>query len=95
MSGEAKIECGEVVDISTASDLYQQLNNVLQQEGPVTLNAESIERIDTAALQMFVCFVQEVQRRNRQVHWQSPTEALLRSANHLGLKQVLHLNVTD
>jgi len=92
MSSELNVECGEVVDISVVSDLYQQLNDVLQQDGPVTLNAGSIERIDTAALQMFVCFIQEVKNRDRMVYWHAPTEALLRSANYLGLKQVLLLN---
>jgi ABC-type transporter Mla MlaB component len=92
MPGELSIDCGEVVDISTVNELYQQLNGVLEQDGPVNLNAGAIERIDTAALQMFVCFIQEVKRRHREVHWQTPSEALLRSANYLGLKQVLQLN---
>ena len=88
---EIKIECGEIVDISAVSDLHQRLNAALEQDGPIGLNAEAIERIDTAALQMFVCFVQEVKKRNRDIYWKAPTEALLRSANLLGLKSTLML----
>lgn len=92
MSNEINIECGEIVDISAVSDLYQQLNGALEKDGPVTLNAGAIERIDTAALQMFACFVQEVKKRHRDVSWKAPTEALLRSAHFLGMKQVLLLD---
>ena len=92
MADEINIECGDVVDISRVSELYQQLSSALEQDGPVTLHAETVERIDTAGLQMFVCFIQEVKKRDRVVHWQAPSEALLRSANYLGLKKILHLN---
>ena len=88
---EINIECGEVVDISAVTDLYQHLSAALEQEGSIGLNAAAIERIDAAALQMFACFIQEVKKRNRDIYWKTPTEALLRSANLLGMKPVLCL----
>ena len=91
MADGSNIECGAIADISVVADLYKQLNSALEQDGPVTLNAGEIERIDTAALQMFACFVQEVKKRHRDVSWKEPTEALLRSASYLGMQQVLLL----
>ena len=88
---EINIECGEVVDISKVSEMYQRLNEALEQEGPVSLHAGAIERIDTAALQMFVSFFQEVKKRHRDVSWKAPTEVLLRSAKFLGMSQILLL----
>lgn len=95
MSGEVNIRCGEVLDISAVADLYQQLNHALEQEGVVNLQADSIERIDTAGLQVFVSFIQEMKRRDRVLHWQDPSEALMRSANYLGLKKILLLDEPD
>lgn len=88
---EINIECGEVVDISAVADLYQRLDAALEQEGSIGLNAGAIERVDAAALQLFACFIQEVKKRNRDVYWMAPTEALLRSARLLGMKPVLLL----
>ena len=92
MAAGSNIECGEIVDISSVSELYQKLNEVLEDDGAVTLNAGAIERIDTAALQMFACFMQEIIKRNRDVSWKAPSEALRRSADFLGMTQVLKLN---
>lgn len=88
---ETTIECGDVVDISRVSDLYQQLNEALEGDDGISFNAGAIERIDAAALQMFACFIQEIKKRSRHVHWTNPTEALLRSASLLGMKQALLL----
>jgi len=92
MANRSTIECGEIVDISAVAELYQQLNNALDSDGAVTLNAGAIERVDTAALQMFACFVQEIIKRHRDVSWNAPSEALRRSADFLGMTQVLKLN---
>ena len=65
--------------------LRAQLQEVLSQEKNVTLNGGSIERVDTAALQVLWAFNREATQRQLSVKWAAASDALLQAATLLGL----------
>ena len=90
-SNEYRVLCEEVLDISSASELRDQLLQALVSERPVVLDAEHVERVDTAALQVLSAFVRDAGAHDQAVRWHAPSQSLQRSAALLGLAGVLGL----
>jgi ABC-type transporter Mla MlaB component len=78
------------VRIATVLELKTLLEKFLSRK-QITIDAAKIEKIDTSALQLLTAFILEAGKRSIKVKWQSPSEALLISANLLGLDQHLQL----
>lgn len=77
--------------IEHASALQETL---LAQSGsakPVTLDASDIQRIHTAALQLFCMFCSDRRRAGRETHWREPSAALRSAAALLGATTLLAL----
>ena len=55
----------------------------------VTIDASSVERTDTAALQVLMAFVRDMRRNGRRVEWSGAGEGFLRAARLMGLCGVL------
>lgn len=86
------VRCGESLDISCVRALHQELSDALGKPLPVMIDAGRVERVDTAALQLFAAFCQQAKSRKLPVQWSSPSEALCRSARLLGLDESLGLS---
>ena len=91
-AGTQIIECADVIDISTTTELRTQLMISLESRQSVVLDASRVERIDTAALQVLSAFVQDAYSQKQSVLWKEPSKVLLRSAELLGLSQQLKLS---
>ncbi|MDH5408527.1 MAG: STAS domain-containing protein [Gammaproteobacteria bacterium] len=91
-SGVTRIECEDVLDISKAKSLHEQLKESLGQGSEVELNAANIQRIDACVLQLFTAFFKAASTNSVAVRWVEPSDALLRSAKLLGLSSHLELN---
>lgn len=83
---------GEVLDISTSGELKASLVNALGSDAQVVLEADSIEKADTAALQLLSAFVNDAKAKGLAVQWRQPSAVLLRSAELLGLTEFLGLS---
>jgi len=77
--------------IESASALYQQLMEHVDDEAPVTLDAQDVARIHTAALQLFCMFCQDRRSAGRDTRWNHPSEALRSAAALLGVTTLLQL----
>ena len=86
------IACGESLDISRVHELHEQLKQVLQYGDDVRLDAATVERADTAALQLLYAFVQEARANGVTVEWHEPATALYDAARLLGLEAGLGLS---
>lgn len=84
-----RINLGEVLDISTVSELKSKLVAVLENRGSVVLEANEIEKADTSALQVLMAFVQDARVQKQNVKWYQPSQALIRSAGFIGLRELL------
>lgn len=77
--------------IESASVLYQQLMEHVDDEAPVILDAQDVARIHTAALQLFCMFCQDRRSAGRDTRWNHPSEALRSAAALLGVTTLLQL----
>ena len=77
--------------IRMAAALQNELAARLDESGTVTIDGGSVERIDTATLQLLAAFVRELNEASRTVVWSACSPALRRASNILGLKNALRL----
>lgn len=92
MSENRVIELPSDVSIMEVEHLQTQFQQLLAADGELVVNAEKVERVDTAALQLLASFFLSCQQQHRPVHWQTPSEVLHISANLLGMGGVLGLS---
>ena len=77
--------------VSGAGSLKADLARIIGCAEPVTLDAEQVQRIDTAALQVVASFVQERDKDGHATVWMGGAQALVSAAKLLGLSEILRL----
>ena len=77
--------------VSGASSLKESLATLLDEPLPVTLDITTLQRIDTAGVQVITAFVRERAGHGRTVEWQGTAPALTTAAQLLGLTSLLRL----
>jgi anti-anti-sigma regulatory factor len=70
-----------------------ELAERLDESGTVQIDAGTVERIDTATLQLLAAFVRDLRADARVVEWVACSAALRRAAHSLGLAGALDLVV--
>ncbi len=73
-------------------ELKSALCALLAHEGPVTLDAAAVERIDTAALQLLAAFVRDRRLAGAALQWRAVSPALHSAARLLGMDTMLALD---
>jgi anti-anti-sigma regulatory factor len=84
--------CLESLDIRQVSELKPQLLHVLEAAQPVTIQAQDIERSDTAGLQLLTAFFIDARAKGIAIAWDQPSEALRQSASLMGVAGLLELD---
>jgi len=82
-----------LLDITMVSKYYELLNDLLNDPTELTLNAEKVERIDGAGLQLLVAFLKEAEKVNLAVTWTGVSEAFDTAATTAALKDDLKYSV--
>lgn len=77
--------------VAESGALKSALLDVLQQQATVTLDIASVQRIDTAGIQLIAAFVRERESRGRKVEWRGTAPAFTSAARLLGVASVLGL----
>lgn len=85
------IVCDEMLDISVVGELRVLLLEALAAKQSVVLDGSAVERADTAALQVLTAFFQDARSQDIVVQWSSASEALIHSAELLGIADILDL----
>ena len=80
-------DCTVAESAALKSDLLQNL----ALPTPVTLDIGSVQRIDTAGIQLIAAFVREREALGLQVHWSGSAPAFSSAARLLGVASVLRL----
>lgn len=78
------LSLGPTLDIQRARGVYAMLDDALQREDAVEIDASGVERIDTTGFQMLIVFSLTLGRQNRQVWLVNPSDAFTGSAALLG-----------
>lgn len=90
-STDVSIHCDETLDIRQVSDLKLRLLQALDAAQSITLQAQNIERADTAGLQLLAAFFIDARAKGIPIAWQQPSQALVKAANLIGLAGLLDL----
>ena len=77
--------------VKDAAALKCTLLQVLDVSSDVTIDAKSVERIDTAIVQLLCAFVRDRAAHNRAVTWKGTPQAVFDAAHLLGLGALLGL----
>lgn len=86
------IECGDALGISGVGDLYAEILMEMSEGYEISFDVSKIERIDAAALQMLYAYSKEAAKNGHALEWQDPSEAFIRSAELLGLTELMNLS---
>ncbi|MBV1910157.1 MAG: STAS domain-containing protein [Kangiellaceae bacterium] len=91
MSDKTTVSLGTALDIMHAAGLKERLQSALAKKPHIVLISDKVERADTAGLQLIYAFKQEVEKQNKQLSWQKPTNGLIEASKSLGLYEHLGL----
>ncbi|VUD56412.1 hypothetical protein TDB9533_02067 [Thalassocella blandensis] len=80
--------------IANVQGLHDQLEALVGEQDcdKVTLQAEDVQRADTAGIQLLLAFVHASKERQIAVDWKEPSDKLRAAAKVLGLDQDLGLH---
>jgi ABC-type transporter Mla MlaB component len=77
--------------VAASAALKSGLLEVLREPTSVTLDIASVQRIDTAGIQLITAFVREREALGLQVEWRGAAPAFTSAARLLGVASVLRL----
>lgn len=87
----APVKLDRELGIEGVADLKRQLGERFEDEATVELDASEVERLHTAALQLFCLFCRDRRAMGRDVSFLKPSEALRNAAALLGATTLLNL----
>jgi ABC-type transporter Mla MlaB component len=91
VAGEPVVSLFSNSTVKDAAALKDTLLQVLDEPGSVAIDAKSVERIDTAIIQVLCAFVRDRAARNLVVTWRGAPQPLLDAARMLGVGALLAL----
>lgn len=74
-----------------ASDLHFSMLGIRQDAGPFRIDGSAVERVDTAGLQLLVCFARARAAAGGTIEWTAVSPELARCVSRLGLGDILGL----
>lgn len=77
------------VTIASARVLHEQLQTLLEQQTPISLDASGVERADAAALQLFCSLFRTAELQQLSCQWSGISDAMRQAALLCGLEQAL------
>ena len=80
------------LDVANSVQLKNELGNAFRRKPPFELDGSSVERVDTAGLQVLTAFKAESRNRDIDLSWAGASDALRKSAELLGLSSELELS---
>ncbi|MFC4727303.1 STAS domain-containing protein [Coralloluteibacterium thermophilus] len=89
------VELGADLGIESAAELKARLSAHLASETGVVLDAEHVERVHTASLQLLVAFVRDRREAGLRTDFQSAAAPLREAARLLGLASHLGLDAAE
>ncbi|MBF0266211.1 MAG: STAS domain-containing protein [Gammaproteobacteria bacterium] len=92
--GQNSLDNGELIfdsllDITMVAKYYEILNELLNDPTELALNAEKVERIDGAGLQLLVSFIKEAEKVNLPVKWSGVSQVFDTAAKTAALENDL------
>jgi len=87
---DSVIKLNSAQDISQAAELHKQVIALIN-DSDIIFDGGEVERIDAASLQVLTATFRQAEKYGSKVSWQAPSDALKKSAELLGLTEILNL----
>src|SRR5262245_54389765 len=81
-----------VCNIQQAAELKTRLVDALEKGSDLVIDGSAVEEVDTAVVQLLIAATAAARTRGRSLRWQSPSAALRRCAETIGLAAQLDLD---
>ena len=96
MASEIDFRLPDNLTIANVQQLHEELEALVSEKDceKITLEAEGIQRADTAGLQLLLAFVNTAKEGHIGLAWNKPSAKLCSAASVLGLESALGLNST-
>ncbi len=91
-NSETTLVFDEIADISRAAAYKQRLEELLEQDGEIVLDAAKTSRFDTAVLQLLAVFFASALGPERRARWVNVPEQLRLAARQLDLYSQIGLD---
>ena len=85
------ISCGESLDIDHITSFYSRFNKGMQKSSVVIVKADTVNKVDTAGLQLLLVVIKELSLSGGRLEWKKPSKKLIEVASLLGLTDQLGL----
>ncbi len=79
--------------ISDALEWHNKINAAFVTASEIVLDGSKIEQIDGIGLQLLAAIFKQASNSGVRVSWRGVSDALLVSADQLGLVEILHLDI--
>jgi anti-anti-sigma regulatory factor len=91
MAKQIEIVCPEVMDITVVGEFHSRFREQLIDGSHLCLDAGTVQRTDTAFLQMLAALFLDAATRGITIAWKAPSEKLIEAAQLLDLQDTLRL----
>ncbi len=81
-----------VLVINDAKALLQELNQFIESNDEINIDASSVEMIDTAMLQVLLAFTNKARLSDYEIHWVTPSDIFLSNISLLGISRQLGIS---
>ncbi len=89
------VQLEPALDIAHAGELKAILSASPEDCEELVFDAQAVERVDAAGLQLLLAFVRQCEARPMTVSWASVSATLMDGASGLGLAQALQLQLPN
>ena len=82
-----------ILTIAEVEMLHKKLQDLLQHDGDIQIDASKVQMIDTAGLQLLLVFNMALQKQQKSISWITPSPTFQETAALIGLSSHLGLNI--
>ena len=82
------VRLAESITVDGIKSMYVELSQYLSGSGTLSIDASSVQTVDTAGIQLLLAFTREIAKQDRLVEWQSPSSELLQVVELLDVKEL-------
>lgn len=85
MNSISDIQCGEQLTIAQCAEIYAQLLAAMAEGQAVNIDVSQLQRIDSAALQLFYSFQRDARAQGLVTIWSEPSKVFCDAVDILGM----------
>ena len=86
------INCSGILNIETASELKNSLQEALNQNGDIILDVENVERIDTSCIQTICSLFKSAVLTHKKITWKNVPDTFSETAKLLAVDELIALS---